>query len=93
MLTTDRVAGAALVLLSLAVLLESRRLPLGSLRNPGRGTGADRHPRRPRGFKGAMDKLETPIVFKQGEEFAKFFEADARRLAEGVPKVGRIEAK
>jgi hypothetical protein len=35
MLTTDRVAGAALVLLSLVVLLESRRLPLGSLRNPG----------------------------------------------------------
>ncbi len=44
-------------------------------------------------FKGAMDKLETPIVFKQGEEFAKFFEADARRLAEGVRKVGKIEAK
>jgi len=35
MLTTDRVAGAALVLFSLVVLLESRRLPLGSLRNPG----------------------------------------------------------
>src|SRR5262244_1445038 len=35
MLTTDRVAGAALVMLSLAVLVESRRLPLGSLRNPG----------------------------------------------------------
>ena len=35
MLTTDRVAGGALVLLSLAVLWESRRLPLGSLRNPG----------------------------------------------------------
>jgi len=35
MLTTDRVAGAALVLLSLVVLWESRRLPLGSLRNPG----------------------------------------------------------
>ena len=44
-------------------------------------------------FKGAMDKLETPIVFKQGEEFARFFEADARRLAEGVRKVGRIETK
>ena len=44
-------------------------------------------------FKGAMDKLETPIVFKQGDEFAKFFEADARRLAEGVRKVGRIETK
>ena len=35
MLTTGRVAGAALVLLSLVVLMESRRLPLGSLRNPG----------------------------------------------------------
>lgn len=44
-------------------------------------------------FKGAMDKLETPIVFKQGEEFRKFFEADAKRLAEGVRKVGKIETK
>ena len=44
-------------------------------------------------FKGAMDKLETPINFKQGEEFQKFFDADARRLAEGVRKVGRVETK
>jgi tripartite-type tricarboxylate transporter receptor subunit TctC len=44
-------------------------------------------------FKGAMEKLETPIVFKQGDEFTKFFEADARRLAEGVRRVGRIETK
>ena len=44
-------------------------------------------------FKAAMDKLETPIVFKQGDEFPKFFEADARRLAEGVRKVGRVETK
>ena len=44
-------------------------------------------------FKGAMDKLETPVTFKQGDEFRKFFDADARRLAEGVRKVGRIEAK
>jgi tripartite-type tricarboxylate transporter receptor subunit TctC len=44
-------------------------------------------------FKAAMDKLETPIVFKQGAEFAGFFEADARRLAEGVRRVGRIETK
>jgi hypothetical protein len=35
MLTTDRVAGAVLVLLALVVFWESRRLPLGSLRNPG----------------------------------------------------------
>ena len=44
-------------------------------------------------FKGAMDKLETPIVFKQGQEFQQFFDADARRLADGVRKVGRVEDK
>ncbi len=44
-------------------------------------------------FKAAMEKLETPIVFKQGEEFQRFFDADARRLAEGVRNVGRIETK
>jgi tripartite-type tricarboxylate transporter receptor subunit TctC len=44
-------------------------------------------------FRGAMDRLKTPIVFKQGEEFRKFFEADARRLGEGVRRVGRVEEK
>jgi len=44
-------------------------------------------------FRNAMDKLETPIAFKQGEEFQRFFDADARRLAEGVRRVGRIETK
>jgi putative tricarboxylic transport membrane protein len=34
-LTTDRVAGAALVLVALLVLADSRGLPLGTLRNPG----------------------------------------------------------
>jgi tripartite-type tricarboxylate transporter receptor subunit TctC len=44
-------------------------------------------------FKGAMDKMQTPIAFKQGDAFRRFFEADARRLAEGVRRVGRIEEK
>jgi tripartite-type tricarboxylate transporter receptor subunit TctC len=44
-------------------------------------------------FRGAMDRLETPIAFKQGEEFRRFFEADAKRLAEGVRTVGKVEAK
>jgi tripartite-type tricarboxylate transporter receptor subunit TctC len=44
-------------------------------------------------FKSAMDKLETPIVFKQGDEFQRFFDADAKRLAEGVRKVGKVESK
>jgi tripartite-type tricarboxylate transporter receptor subunit TctC len=42
-------------------------------------------------FKTAMDRLETPVTFKQGEEFRRFFEADAARLAEGVRRVGRVE--
>ena len=44
-------------------------------------------------FKTAMDRLETPVTFKQGEEFQRFLDADARRLAEGVRRVGRVEAK
>ncbi|HSF06172.1 MAG TPA: tripartite tricarboxylate transporter substrate binding protein [Methylomirabilota bacterium] len=44
-------------------------------------------------FRGAMDKMQTPIAFKQGAEFKAFFEADARRLAEGIRRVGRIEEK
>jgi tripartite-type tricarboxylate transporter receptor subunit TctC len=44
-------------------------------------------------FQGAMEKLQTPVTFKQGEEFQKFFDADGKRLAEGVKKVGRIETK
>jgi tripartite-type tricarboxylate transporter receptor subunit TctC len=44
-------------------------------------------------FKAAMTKLETPVTFKQGQEFRTFFDADARRLAEGVRRVGKIETK
>ncbi|MBM4442934.1 MAG: tripartite tricarboxylate transporter substrate binding protein [Candidatus Rokubacteria bacterium] len=44
-------------------------------------------------FKDVMAKQETPITFKQGEDFQKFFDADARRLAEGVRRVGKIETK
>ncbi len=44
-------------------------------------------------FKSAMAKLETPTTFKQGAEFRTFFDADARRLAEGVQRVGKIETK
>ena len=44
-------------------------------------------------FKAAMEKQETPINFKQGDEFRRFFDADAKRLAEGVRKVGKIETK
>jgi tripartite-type tricarboxylate transporter receptor subunit TctC len=55
--------------------------------------GATREAVNDPGFKSAMEKLETPITFKQGDEFQKFFDADAKRLAEGVKRVGRIEEK
>ena len=60
---------------------------LAKLREASRAAVADPE------FKSAMDKLETPITFKQGAEFQKFFDADAHRLAEGVRKVGRVEQK
>jgi tripartite-type tricarboxylate transporter receptor subunit TctC len=44
-------------------------------------------------FKDAMAKQQTPINFKQGDEFQRFFDADAKRLAEGVRRVGKIETK
>jgi len=33
-----------------------------------------------------MDKLETPIVFKQGEEFSRFFEAERAPPGRGRPE-------
>jgi hypothetical protein len=33
------------------------------------------------------------VVFKPGEEFQRFFEADAARLIETVRRVGRTEPK
>jgi tripartite-type tricarboxylate transporter receptor subunit TctC len=42
-------------------------------------------------FKGAMAKLETPILYLDAEGFQKFWDKDAQALAEGVKRVGRIE--
>jgi tripartite-type tricarboxylate transporter receptor subunit TctC len=44
-------------------------------------------------FRAAMEKMETPIAFRQGAEFQRFFDNDAKRLAAGVQKVGKVEAK
>ena len=60
---------------------------LGRLRDGLRAAVADPE------FKSAMDKIETPIAFKQGDDFARFFAADAKRLADGVRMVGKIEEK
>ncbi|HEY2986853.1 MAG TPA: tripartite tricarboxylate transporter substrate-binding protein, partial [Candidatus Binatia bacterium] len=42
-------------------------------------------------FKDAMAKLETPIAYMDAPEFQKFYEKDAKMLAEATRHVGRVE--
>jgi tripartite-type tricarboxylate transporter receptor subunit TctC len=44
-------------------------------------------------FKATMAKIDTPINYLDAPEFRKFFDDDARRLAEVVKKTGRVEEK
>jgi tripartite-type tricarboxylate transporter receptor subunit TctC len=43
------------------------------------------------GFKTAMDKMETPIAYLDAPEFQKFWDKDAKMLADAIKRVGRIE--
>jgi len=42
-------------------------------------------------FKDAMTKMETPIAYMDAPEFQKFWEKDAKMLAEAIKRMGRIE--
>ena len=44
-------------------------------------------------FKGAMDKVGTPISYLDAPEFRKFWDADAARLKTAVQKIGKIQPK
>ena len=44
-------------------------------------------------FKGAMDKVATPISYLDAPEFQKFWDHDARRLAVALEKIGKVEEK
>jgi tripartite-type tricarboxylate transporter receptor subunit TctC len=44
-------------------------------------------------FTAAMGKMETPIAYLDAPDFKKFWDADAKRLAEAVRRVGKVEAK
>lgn len=44
-------------------------------------------------FKGAMDKVGTPVSYLDAPEFKKFWDADAARLKTAVQKIGKIESK
>lgn len=44
-------------------------------------------------FKATMAKINTPIFYLDAPEFRKYWDADAKRLAEVVKVVGRVEDK
>ena len=44
-------------------------------------------------FKGMMAKVNSPVHYLDAPEFAKFWMADARRLADVVKVVGKVEEK
>jgi len=44
-------------------------------------------------FRAAMDKVQTPIAYQDADEFKAWWDRDARRLAEVVRKIGRVEDK
>jgi tripartite-type tricarboxylate transporter receptor subunit TctC len=42
-------------------------------------------------FKGAMEKLETPVAYLDAPEFQKFWDKDAKMLADAIKRVGKLE--
>jgi tripartite-type tricarboxylate transporter receptor subunit TctC len=44
-------------------------------------------------FRGAMEKVATPIAYLDAAEFQKYWDQDARRLAVALEKIGKVEQK
>lgn len=44
-------------------------------------------------FKSAMEKIQTPIAYKDADEFKTWWDTDAGRLAEVVKRIGKLEPK
>jgi tripartite-type tricarboxylate transporter receptor subunit TctC len=42
-------------------------------------------------FKSAMEKLETPIAYLDAPDFQKFWQKDAKMLADAIKRVGKVE--
>jgi tripartite-type tricarboxylate transporter receptor subunit TctC len=60
---------------------------LKTLRNAARQTVQDPQ------FKAGMAAIQTPVFYLDAPEFQKFWDRDAKRMAELVRKIGRIEDK
>lgn len=44
-------------------------------------------------FKSAMAKLQTPVAYLDAPEFKKFWDQDAKMLADAIKRVGKVEEK
>ena len=42
-------------------------------------------------FKAAMEKMNTPIDYRDSEEFQKFWDQDAQRSIEAVRRIGKVQ--
>ncbi len=42
-------------------------------------------------FKGAMERMNTPIDYRDADEFQKFWDKDAQRSIEAIRRIGRVE--
>ena len=42
-------------------------------------------------FKTAMEKLQTPVAYLDAPEFQKFWDKDAKMLADAIKRVGKVE--
>jgi tripartite-type tricarboxylate transporter receptor subunit TctC len=44
-------------------------------------------------FKSAMEKIQTPIAYKDADQFRAWWDAEAVRLAEVIKRIGRVDEK
>jgi tripartite-type tricarboxylate transporter receptor subunit TctC len=44
-------------------------------------------------FRGAMEKVQTPVAYLDAPEFKKYWERDAARLKSALEKIGKVEEK
>ncbi|HEU4367540.1 MAG TPA: tripartite tricarboxylate transporter substrate binding protein [Methylomirabilota bacterium] len=44
-------------------------------------------------FKSALEKIQSPLAYQDADDFRRWWDADAGRLAEVIKRIGRIEAK
>lgn len=42
-------------------------------------------------FKAAMEKVQTPIAYMEGDDFKRWWDRDAQMLAEAVRRIGKVE--